>query len=234
MRKNRKLKKIAEETLSRHTDKDFLDKLKAEVRLSRAEGVAVKKKSKSFYAACAGLAVAACLIICLAVLFESGVISGLKGDTGSPSQNKFYSADNMYVNNTSLEEFNAIDTGIKLNGLDLLSVTEAVDVYYDETLYYIVKYNDPDNFDVLNFVVVTNPDYPYRVGETDYIDEAQIGGYSVLYTESIQKHESVYDIIAKGKIQTEKATVYIEYTSVSLTGHSGFLEMLASCMVVSE
>ena len=215
MRKNRKLKKIAEETLSRHTDKDFLDKLKAEVRLTSAEGVAVKKKSKSFYAACAGLAVAACLIICLAVLFEFGVIGGLKGETGSPSQNKFYSADNMYVNNISLEE-------------------EAVDVYYGETLYYIVKYNDPDTFDLLNFVVVTNPDYPYRVGETDYIDEAQIGGYSVLYTESIQKHESVYDIIAKGKIQTEKATVYIEYTSVSLTGHSGFLEMLASCMVVSE
>lgn len=234
MRKNKKLKKIAEETLSRHTDKEFLDKLKAEVRLNRAEGAGVKKRSKNFYAVCAGLAVAACLIICLTVLFEFGVIGGLKGETGSPSQNKFYSADNMYLNDISLEEFNAKDTGIDLSDRDLLSVAEAVDVYYGETLYYIVKYNDPDTFDLLNFVVVTNPDYPYRVGETDYIDEAQIGGYSVFYTESIQKHESVYDIMAKGKIQTEKATVYIEYESVSLTEHSGFLEMLASCLVVSE
>lgn len=234
MRKNKKLKKIAEETLSCHKNEDFLDKLRAEVRLSRAESAEVKKRSKNFYALCAGLAVAVCLIICLTVLFEFGIIGGLKGETGSPSQNKFYSADNMYLNDISLEEFNAKDTGIDLSDRDLLSVAEAVDVYYGETLYYIVKYNDPDTFDLLNFVVVTNPDYPYRVGETDYIDEAQIGGYSVFYTESIQKHESVYDIMAKGKIQTEKATVYIEYESVSLTEHSGFLEMLASCMVVSE
>ena len=83
MRKNRKLKKIAEETLSRHTDKEFLDKLKAEIRLNRAEGAGVKKRSKNFYALCAGLAVAACLIICLTVLFEFGVKRARRRRTNS-------------------------------------------------------------------------------------------------------------------------------------------------------
>ena len=102
MKKDRKLKKIADDFLSNYTDEQFLVKLKAEACNRQSDKKDNKINSKRFFAVCTSLlTMAVCLIITLVILFESNTINlGGKQDTDQvpETNNKFYYSYNLIVN----------------------------------------------------------------------------------------------------------------------------------------
>ncbi len=234
MKKDRKLKKIADDFLSNYTDEEFLVKLKAEACNRQSDKKDNRINIKRFFAVCTSLlTMAVCLIITLVILFESNIInlSGKQDTDQVPeTNNKFYSSENLIVNEISFEDFIKANTGVQLSEYNLDSIQKATDVFYNETLYYVARYNNLESLELLNLVVVVNPEYNYSNRVVNYECEANIGNYSVAYVETVSDEDGIYEINTTGEIKTEKLIIYIDYESVSLTAQSNFIYMLKSVL----
>lgn len=229
MRKNKKLNNFIENSLACHTNKNFLEELKTEISCGKAIDSLKRSNIKFSITIFGGLAATlACVIVSVLLLFEFGIINiGLKGKTDfPPAQNKFYSAENLSVKEASLEEFTTEHTEILLREEGLVRIDKAVDIYYNETLYYVAKYDDPERYDLLNVIIVVNPEYQYNSGHTNYTNECKIGDYSVRYLETISEEEGLFSNNTIGKMYIGTNALYLEYESISLTEKSNFLSML--------
>ncbi|GEM_PF-2879344 len=222
MKRDKELEKYADEQLSLLRDDAFLESLKSK-RKQNAKNQKMHKKSIIVLSAAVCAATMVIVLLCVFLINPSA-----NNGTHEQGDSKYYAQENQKTVSSSVEEVNDAVEHITINNLNGIMISKVVDAYYNETLYYVIIYNDDSTMESITIFVVVNDDYtlPFPIVGTR-INET-VADYSVSYTERYTEDDNLFYVDTEGEIFTEKERVYVEYSGVDFERKNNFLAYLSN------
>ncbi len=223
---DRRIKKQANESLSRFRNDEFLKRMKAKQKEKA-------KEKKNLISICLSLAstfvIVAAALVC-AILIKPA--SALPPDDARPEvkPEKHYMLENLRVHTADLTELNASLNYLTFVGEEEnITVERCVDSVYEETLYYHVVYVIDEGLSYMDFIVVVNPDYK-KEETAPYSESATVASFPLRYAENCEEDEDIYFFTENGLIETDKEKLFINAEIVAFENDSGFVLLLENAI----
>lgn len=220
MKKNKKLQKYVNDSMKEYYNESFLEQLKKNLLL---ENLPDKQRGGRFYFMIAG---AACvvLILILASIFLFTPFKSDNNDLYSNESTKFYSYANRIEIKASFTELNSILNEIYFSENNIIGVSKIEDTVYNETLYYVIRYEFNDGLDIIKIIVDVNKDFEYDFGNKLYNRLSEVNGCDIAYLEVCEEEDDgIYCFTGRAEITSISEQVYIEYEGISTERASNFL-----------
>lgn len=221
MRRNKKMERIANQSMEHLKNDEFLSSLVGATPKVEKKKFNVHVFQKSIAAICAALLILVALPI--------GIFFGTQG-SNNPADDIKYAGENERSAASSLEELNNAMQGAILTIGNPTSVILKYDSVSNHDLYYIVSYSNDETFEAVTIVVITNPKFEYTFDNPQALvplkNTADINGLSMRYRETAEIDEGIYFIDSEGYIEcTER--IHITYTGISFEENgSNFLPLI--------
>lgn len=215
MKNNKKLQKIANESLNQFHDEEFLQELKSKVGASKRTYNPQKVRLKRF-GICLTAVITATVICCVFLL-------------PSTKQEKQYMLEHLTSVASTVEEVN--NEMIYYQVSDNFMVTKYYDSQYGDTLYYKLLYAHDNVLNSLQLIVRTNQMFNYNFVHDEYKKNLQFKGHELQYCEELKVEDGLYFFKNKGEIHTNYEIIYIEYDGISLEENSSFLTLISTLLI---
>lgn len=220
MRKNKKMERIANQSMEHLKNDEFLSSLVGETPKVEKKKFNTHVFQKSIAAVCAALLILVALPI--------GIFFGTQG-TKNPTDDFEYAGENERTAVSTLEELNNAMQGATLTVENLTTVARRYDSVSNHDLYYIVSYSNDETFEAVTIVVITNPKYEYTFDNPQALvplnKTADMNGLSMRYRETAEIDEGIYFIDSEGYIECSER-IHITYTGISFEENtSNFLPL---------
>ena len=224
MKRYKKLQHMVNESLAKNRDEQLLKSLKIQnEHLINAKRKSTKRPFKL-----------AMVSSCVAVVLVVAIIGGLflfKQDSGSTDQ---YFIDNEIRMESNVSELNTYTDFIDLNNNIVWEVIKYLDTKYNHVLYFIVAGENFATFETYHFTVVVNKNYKKADMNLFYNQEQSISNQKLLYYEEFEVDEDeIYTFKSRGKIVTEKETIFMRYESVGFNETSNFIPSISNLLIFS-
>ena len=219
MRRNKKLEKIAESSISKYNNSNVKYELKRMLpeKLRKKRGITISKPL--FFTS---------LAVELTIFIVVILVAFLPGKTEIPHERNYAGAEIVSYNASYAEmkrEMSYIDLSLPEDAM----ILRLADKEYNDTLYYYVSFNTElgDEFVIR---IVTDSDYVFDFNRT-FSEQTTLCGYEFDYYET-QKFDGVYyDHTAYGILQTEKEKIYVKYYGFGFDESSAFVENLQKIII---
>ncbi len=224
MKRYKKLQHIVNESLAKNRDEQLLKSLKIQnERLINAKRKSTKRPFKL-----------AMVSSCVAVVLVVAIIGGLflfKQDSGNTDQ---YFIDNEISIESTVSELNTYTDFIDISSSIDWNVTKVIGSASNNVLYFIITGEDFATFETYHFTVVVNKNYKKADMNLFYNQEQSISNQKLLYYEKFEVDEDeIYTFKSRGKIVTEKETVFMNYESVGFNETSNFIPSISNLLIFS-
>lgn len=226
MKKYKKLQKYADDSMSEYKNDAFLERLKSDLF---AEKSSVERHGKRFYLMIAAVTCLVVTMILVSVFVFAPLING-ESNIDKTQPPKYYAYENRTECMASVTELNDAVSDIEFSEKDLVEVRKITDNVYNETLYYIVKYELNEGLDVFKIIVDANADFDYDFGNKPYNKFVNVNGFEMAYLEMCDEGDGIYGFTCRAEIKNTKEKIYIEYDGISLEQKSNFLIGI-SCII---
>lgn len=225
MKKYKKLQQNVDKSFENICDAQLLESLKCEIISS--ERVKQKTKQKRFRVAIASSFIAIIIIIITIIgaplLFRPN------------NEERHYFKDNENQIESTLEELNSFTNFIDLNSGIEWRVSKYIDILYNDTLYFIITWENSDTFEVFHISIIVNKDYKYKEDCIEYNNTQNMGNQKLLYNEKFEMDEDgLCFFTTYAKINTENESIYIKYEGIGFDGESTFLTSLSDLLVLQN
>lgn len=220
MYRNKKLQKHANKSLLPLKNDAFLYELKEH----RVQDPSNKKRSKKaiVFATASSMCTVALIVVLLCVfLIEPKLPTNQAGDS------KFYAIENQKTVLSSVDEVNNAIEHFTIKSMNGIMINKVIDYHYNETLYYVIVYNDDETMEAITLFVVVNQDYnfPFQIIGTKI--NGTISNYSVSYTERYTEEDGLFFVDTTGEILVGNERVFIEYNGVDFEKRNNFITYLS-------
>lgn len=224
MKRYKKLQHIVNESLAKNRDEQLLKSLKIQnERLNNAKRKSTKRPFKL-----------AMVSSCVAVVLVVAIIGGLflfKQDSANTDQ---YFIGNEISIESTMSELNTYTDFIDLSSSIDWSVTKYLDTKYNHVLYFIVIGENFATFETYHFTVVVNKNYKKADMNLYYNQEQRISNQTLLYYEEVEVDDDmIYTYQSRGKIVTEKETIFMRYESIGFNETSNFIPSISNLLIFS-
>lgn len=224
MKRYKKLQHIVNESLAKNRDEQLLKSLKIQnEHLINAKRKSTKRPFKL-----------AMVSSCVAVVLVVAIIGGLflfKQDSGSTDQ---YFIDNEIRIESTVSELNTYTDFIDLSSSIDWRVTKGIDGVYNHVLYFIIMGDNYETFETYHFTIVVNKNYKKADMNLYYNQEQSISNQTLIYYEEVEVDDDmIYTFKSRGKIVTEKETVFMNYESVGFNETSNFIPSISNLLIFS-
>lgn len=221
MRKNKKMERIANQSMEHLKNDEFLSSIVGETPTVEKKKFNTHVFQKSIAAVCAALLILVALPI--------GIFFGTQG-AKNPTDDIKYAGDGERTAVSTLEELKNAMQGATLTVENPTTVTRRYDSVSNHDLYYVVSYSNDETFEAVTIVVITNPKYEYAFDNPQALvplnKTADMNGLSMRYRETAEIDEGIYFIDSEGYIEC-KERIHITYTGISFEENtSNFLPLI--------
>lgn len=219
MHRNKKLQEFANKSLLPLKDDAVLDELKGHTVQTSSNK---RLSKKTIFAMVSSMCAVVLTIVLLCVfLVEPKIPTDQTGDS------KFYAIENQRTVASSIDEVNNATEHFAIKDLSDIMINKVVDYHYNETLYFVIAFNNDETMESLTLFVVVNDDYTLPFPIVGTIINETIADYSVSYTERYTEDDGLFFVDTTGEIFIENGRVFVEYSGVDFEKRNNFLTYLS-------
>ena len=147
-------------------------------------------------------------------------------------EKKHYSAENQISYDTTVDEISLKIPDLNMYPANIALCQRIDDLYYNETLYYRVKFTSADDTETFDLIIVTNPEYQYPFSDKKY--DRQYTPLNMQYTEHCVFESGIYAFNCLGEFTVNGVKLYIQYEELELENKSNFTNCLDQCLSIKQ
>lgn len=202
-------------------NQDFINKAKTQINENKNNAQRrYKKKNIFIFASCLTVVV---IIIAIILLVPKN----------NEQPEKIYYADNEIVEKSSIEQLNKELKGFSFsNELDV-KINRTYDKVYNDSLEYILEYQDDDTFESIEFNIIVNDNYNSPLQKKQYESKQQYKEFELLYNKSVEIEDGIYFIHIDAKVIINDIDLYLSYEVLSDISEDGLIVLLDKCLVMN-
>lgn len=221
MRTNKKLQSYVDKSMKVNENQDFINKAKTQINENKNNAQRrYKKKNIFIFASCLTVVV---IIIAIILLVPKN----------NEQPEKIYYADNEIVEKSSIEQLNKELKGFSFsNELDV-KINRTYDKVYNDSLEYILEYQDDDTFESIEFNIIVNDNYNSPLQKKQYESKQQYKEFELLYNKSVEIEDGIYFIHIDAKVIINDIDLYLSYEVLSDISEDGLIVLLDKCLVMN-
>ncbi len=216
MKRYKKLQNIANESLGEFHNEEVANELRAIIQDNANRGKYAVRATKRKRILISSLA---SLIVVIVAIFAGLSFLDINHET------KKYNKANQIAVESDLSSLNADLSYFVLALNSSAVVSQVIDNYYNETLYYNVKLVYESGV-MIEINVVTNKNYSF-VFEHELDKTVDINKFPLFYGESYETlDDSLYLVEVFGSIDTDKEKIYISYNEITSEENNNFIDFM--------
>lgn len=249
MKKDKKLKEYADNSLSKWDNQEFLQSLQAKIQQEQPKKRMTSKTKHMIFAFASCLVIFIVIISCFSIFFlplsktspSTPSDDNEQGGSNPPPLPPLPDNDGYYAKISSIDELNShIDITLKdISTFDNLLIKKWYD--NDDTLLFFTIYFELDGNSPVSIVIVTNnsfdfdSDNPVELSDNhttsnkidfsyddDYQQTADISDFALTYNDGIT--QELY--VARGKMLTNSQKLYIAYDTQATSQNADILQIM--------
>lgn len=221
VRTTRKLRDYIDKNIEVTKDQDFIEKAKSQIK-ENSKSTKRKIDWKKITVIASSLAV---IVIILTIVI-------LAWPNASQPQ-KVYYAENEAIVTSSVEQLNEDLTDFKFANLLNAKVNRVYDKVYNDTLFYMVEYQDNETFESIRFSIIVNAAYDSLLNKKYFEKEQQFNNYILKYNDNIELEDDIYFIYIDAKLVINNIAIFIDYDTMSDVQENGLVVLLNKCLLIS-
>ncbi len=145
---------------------------------------------------------------------------------------KHYSVENQIPCDVTVDEISLKIPDLNIDATNASICQRVDDKYYNETLYYRVKFTSADDTQNFDLIIVTNPEYQYPFSDKKY--DRQYTPLNMQYTEHCVFESGIYAFNCLGEFTVNGVKLYINYEGLELENKSNFTNFLDQCLSIKQ